>query len=58
MNWGVTRRGAVSGSLVSFQLLLLFCIELLPDILRHVVMRPQLAPLRHMSYQSLQLMRP
>ena len=54
----MTRWGAVIGSLVSFQLLLLFCIELLTDILWHVVMRLQLAPLRHMSYQSLQLMRP
>jgi hypothetical protein len=58
MDGSMTRWGAVIGSLVSFQLLLLFCIELLTDILWHVVMRPQLAPLRHMSYQSLQLMRP
>jgi hypothetical protein len=42
---------------MSFKLLLLFCIQLLTDILRHIIMRLQRAPLRHMSDQGLQLVR-
>jgi hypothetical protein len=50
-------RGAVTGSLMSFKLLLLFCIKLLTEILGHIIMRLQLALLRHMPDQCLQLVR-